>query len=399
MSVPTLSQLELNGDAVFLRVDFNVPLDDQGNVSDDTRIRAALPTIKYLLERRCKVVVASHLGRPKGARDERYSMIAVGERLAALLEMEVIFSPDLVGEGVEQLARDLAPGSIMLLENLRFHPGEQTNDPEFAASLARLGRVYVDDAFGAMHRKDASIDAIVGHMEVAAAGLLVEAEIAALNRVMEDPVRPTLAVLGGSKVSDKIGVLESLSKRCDTLLIGGAMAYTFLKAQGKPIGASRCEADKVQLARYLLERCAERKTLVLLPEDHVVATSLQDGAEVKVVSEIPDGFMGLDIGPETARKYAAAIAEARTIFWNGPMGVFEKEAFATGTRAVGEACAGSVGYAVVGGGDSAAAVAQMGLADRMGHVSTGGGASMEYMEGRELPGIRALRLRRPVGGA
>ncbi len=393
MALPSVSDLDLNEERVLLRVDFNVPLDDAGNVTDDKRIRAALPTIRLLQEKRCRIVICSHFGRPKGNRNPRFSLEPAAARLAELLDTEVLFSHDTVGEHVEQLAHELPAGGIMVLENLRFDPGEKKGDTEFAAALARLGQVYVDDAFGAMHRAHASISVVPGLMGRVAVGLLVEQEIKALTRIVDSPARPLVAVLGGAKVSDKIGVLESLLRRCDVLVVGGAMAYTFLAAKGDAIGSSRVEDDRIRLARRIIERCEQKGPTLLLPVDHVVAERFAADTDTKVVQDIEDGWMGLDIGPATVQAYADVLASAGTVFWNGPMGVFEMEPFSGGTRGVAEAVAASPGYTVVGGGDSAAAVAQFNLADRVDHVSTGGGASLEFIQGIELPGIKAIRER------
>jgi phosphoglycerate kinase len=392
-SPPTLDDLTIDGHRVFVRVDFNVPLDGE-RVTDDTRIRGALPTIEALRGKGARVILASHLGRPKGKPDPAYTMLPAAARLAELLDVEVVFSHDTIGDDVVQLAKELPPGGVMVLENLRFHAGEQANDPEFARQLAAIGELYVDDAFGAMHRPDASITGVPKILG-GAIGKLVQREVDALGVLVGTEGRleraPFAAILGGSKVSDKIGVIEALSKRVDHLFIGGAMAYTFLAAEGKAVGSSRVEADKLELARSLLTKCANRSVKVHLPFDHVVAERFEAGSPPKIVTSIPDGWMGLDIGPATLRQWAEIIGRCQTVFWNGPMGVFEWESFSAGTRGVAEALAHCPGLTIVGGGDSAAAITQFGLADRVSHVSTGGGASLEYIEHGDLPGLSALR--------
>ena len=389
----TIQDLDLKNAEVLLRVDFNVPLKD-GEISDDTRIKRALPTIEYLREQGCKIVICSHMGRPGGRTDSSVSLEVAAARLAELLDTEVIFSPEVTGDGVEEVARSMSAGEIMVLENLRFHPGEKAGALDFSGELARLGKVYVNDAFGTMHRKDASIAGVPTLMETAAVGLLVGKEIDALSRLTEGPERPFVGVLGGAKVSDKIGVVDALARRCDTLIIGGAMAYTFLKAKGVDVGGSRIDNGKLTHAKRVLERCESRGVDVLLPIDHVVAAELRADAETEIVSEIAEDKMGLDIGPETVATYAEALSKAGTIFWNGPMGVFEMEAFSSGTKGVAEAVARSEGYSVVGGGDSAAAINQFGLDDQVSHISTGGGASLAFVEGTPLPGIRVINERR-----
>jgi phosphoglycerate kinase len=385
--VPQLEVLPLRkGTRVLLRADFNVPLRD-GRIEDDLRITAALPTIQWLCERGASLVLCSHLGRPKGTPDPQYSLTPVAQRLGELLATDVELSPEVVGFASLERAQSLAPGELLMIENLRFDPGEEACDPGFATNLSALGDAYVNDAFGAAHRAHASI---VGPPRVlpAAAGRLLAAEVDALGRLIGAPERPFVAVLGGAKVSDKLGVIDALLQRCDALLIGGAMAFTFLVAQGYAIGASLVEEDRVAHCKDLLATGRIR-----VPSDVVVAREVTADAEVRhvAVAAIPDGWKGLDIGPETAGAYADEIEHARTVLWNGPMGVFEMAPFAAGTRTVAEAVASCGGYTVVGGGDSAAAVRQMGLDADIDHVSTGGGASLELIELGDLPGLRALR--------
>jgi len=374
-----------------VRVDFNVPMED-GRITDDRRIRESLPTIRYLLEQRARVVLASHLGRPKGRVDPAFSLQPVGQRLETLLGRAVRLLPDCVGPAVEAAVRAMQPGDLVLLENLRFHAEEEANEPVFAAGLARLADLYVNDAFGAAHRAHASTAGVAAHLP-AVAGFLMEKELRHLGQALEAPIRPFVAILGGKKVSDKIGVIRHLLTLADVLLIGGGMAYTFLRAEGYEIGASLCETENLPLASELLTAAAMQGVTLHLPVDVVVAEKVAVGAAHRVVdvSAIPAGWAGVDIGPKTGVLFASVIAGAGTALWNGPMGIFETPAFAGGTRAVAEAMARSEGVTVVGGGDTSAAVVELGLADRMTHLSTGGGASLEFLEGRELPGIAVLQ--------
>jgi len=384
-----LQDIDVQGAEVLLRVDFNVPMSD-GAITDDTRIRRALPTIRHLQEQGCKTVICSHLGRPRGRPDPKLSLEAAATHLAALLEAEIVFAHGTVGDDIEELARDLPAGGLMMVENLRFNAGEKGANKDFAVALSRLGRIFVNDAFGAMHRPDASIALVPGLMEQAVIGPLVANEIEALAKLVDSPKRPVVGILGGAKVSDKIDIVEALARRCDALLIGGAMAYTFLVAKEQEVGRSRVERDKIRLATRVLERCEERGTRVLLPIDHVVAEKMAEDAEVQVVETIPEDMIALDIGPSTVKAFSEELGAAATVFWNGPMGVFEMTPFAGGTKGVAEAVAASPAYTIVGGGDSAAAVAAFDLSERMDHVSTGGGASLAYVQGADLPGLRAI---------
>jgi phosphoglycerate kinase len=392
MAKLSIRDISFAGKRIFMRVDFNVPLNDAGEITDDTRIQASLPTIQYIVGRGGRLTLASHLGRPKGKVNPKYSLKPAATRLAQVLGKPVAFAADCIGVEAEAAAAALKDGDVLLLENLRFHPEEEKNDPEFAKKLAALAEVYVDDAFGSAHRAHASTEGITHFLSPCAAGLLMEKELEYLGKAVGHPERPYVAIVGGAKVSDKIELLQNMMKFADCVLIGGAMAYTFLKAQGVEVGLSKVEADKLDLARDLLQFAERRSIEFRLPQDHIVAEKLDAGAaaELAPTRSIPADRLGVDIGPATRADYAAQIAKAKTIVWNGPMGVFEIPQFAEGTMAIARAVAESSAVSVVGGGDSVAAVKKAGVEAKITHISTGGGASLEFLSGLTLPGVAAL---------
>jgi phosphoglycerate kinase len=388
----SLEDVDLKAKRVFCRVDFNVPVDDGGHIEDDSRISAVLRTIRYILDRGGKLILASHLGRPKGERNPKYSLAPVAPHLGKLLGQEIKFAPDCIGTEVKKMVFDLAEGDVILLENVRFHPEEENNDPIFSRKLASLAEVYVNDAFSTAHRAHASTVGVAQILNPAVAGLLMEEEIRYLGGALTEPKRAFVAVLGGAKAKDKIPVIRNLLNKVNAILIGGGMAYTFLKAQGVEVGKSLVQEDQVKLAGNLLREAQDKGVELLLPEDHVVAPTMADGAPHRICrnAEFPADQMGVDIGPETVKRYVNVLKTAGTVVWNGPMGVFEMDDYAVGTFAVARALADSRGVSIIGGGDSMAAVKKAGVQDHITHISTGGGAMLEFLEGKKLPGIQAL---------
>lgn len=390
MPKKTVKELDLAGKRVLLRVDYNVPFDPEGRISDDSRIVKSIPTIRYLLEKGAALILISHLGRPEGRPDPRYSLRPVARHLSEKLKQPVEFIEECVGPKVEDRAAQIRPGQVVLLENLRFHPEEEKNDPKFAQALARLADLYVDDAFGAAHRAHASIEAITRYLP-SAAGLLLSREIEYLGKALRSPERPFIVILGGAKVSDKMKIIANLLSKTDAILIGGAMAYPFCRIKGHQIGSSKYETGSETLARHVLNEAERKDVSVLLPEDHVIVQKLEKGAPSRVADqEIPAGWMGVDVGPKTVESFKKVLSNAKTILWNGPLGVFEISPFERGSREIARQITRLSAATVIGGGDTAAAIKQFGLEARMSHVSTGGGASLEYLEGKILPGIAAL---------
>ena len=392
MSKKTVKDIDLRGKKVFVRCDFNVPMDENQNITDNRRIVAALPTIKYLIEQNCKIILASHLGRPKGEFKPEFSLAPVAKELSKLLGQEVLMAKDVIGESAKTLAANLQEGQVMLLENVRFHREETDNDPEFAKELASMAEVFVNDAFGTAHRAHASTEGI-SHYLPSVSGFLIEKELKFLGDALNNPERPFVAILGGAKVSDKIGVIDSLLEKVDTLMIGGGMAYTFFKAQGYEVGNSLCEPDKCDLALSLMDKAKNKGVKLLLPVDTKVGKEFKPDTESKTVAwtEIPEGWEGFDIGEKTIEMFKDELKSAKTVVWNGPLGLFEFDQFAIGTNAIAHALAELDATTIIGGGDSAAAVEKAGLADKMTHISTGGGASLEFLEGKKLPGIECLQ--------
>ena len=390
MAKLSITDLDLAGKRVLMRCDFNVPLDEAGKITDDGRIRAALPSIRYVIENGGKLILMSHLGRPNGNHNPKLTLSPVARRLSDLLNHKITKMPDCIGPAVEQTVQRLRNGDVLVLENVRFHSEETANDPEFAKTLASYGDVFISDAFGTVHRAHASTVGVCQYLQ-SAAGFLIDKELKFLGKVVGDPDRPLAAILGGAKVSDKIDVIGNLLNLANLLLIGGGMSYTLLAAEGVTVGNSILEADKIDVAKQVLQTAREKNVELLLPIDHLVASRPEAGADTQIVDvNIPDGWMGVDIGPKTIALYTEKLRDMRTIVWNGPMGIFEIPEFAAGTKAIAEALADSEATTVIGGGDSAAALKQFGLAERMSHISTGGGASLEFLEGKELPGIAAL---------
>jgi phosphoglycerate kinase len=392
MDKKTIENVDLKDKRVFIRADFNVPIDANGNITDDTRIRSTLPTINYALDAGARVILASHLGRPKGKKDPKYSLAPVAKRLNRLLNKEVLFAKECVGPDVERQVQGMRSGDVLLLENLRFHPEEEKNDEAFSRALAAFTDVYVNDAFGTAHRAHASTYGITKHVKLSVAGFLMEKEIDYLQKTVTDPIRPFVVILGGAKVSGKIGVIEHLQDKADKIIVGGAMAFTFSKARGQEVGNSLVEDNMLETAQRFRKGLRDKGVKFYVPVDFVVAESMEDGAATKIVTsqEVPKGWVGLDIGPATTRLFAEAIQDAKTIIWNGPMGMFEKDAYSRGTFAIARIVADAYATTIVGGGDTDVAVHRAGVSDSITFISTGGGASLELLEGKELPGLAAL---------